>query len=176
VQKIQEGKLEKKIVGKVFKMGDNVNTNVIVPGEYLKYTDPDQLAKGAFSPMGSEYTERLRKFDIIVAGQNFGCGSAREQAATAIKGLKIKAVLAHSFARTFYRNAINVALPIVECPELSNVVNEGDQISIDFAEGKIKTPQGEFSFAPMPDSIFRILEAGGLVEYLKAKRKIEEDK
>lgn len=168
--------MEKKIAGRIFKMGDNVNTNVIVPGEYLKYTDPDELAKGAFSPMGPEYTERLRKFDIIVAGQNFGCGSAREQAATAIKGLKIKAVIAHSFARTFYRNAINVALPIVESPEASDAVNEGDQISIDFAEGKIKTPQGEFSFAPMPDSIFRILKAGGLVEYLKAQRTTKENK
>ncbi len=159
--------MEKKIVGKVFKMGDDVNTDVIIPGKYLIHTDPDELAKYAFSVMGPEYTERLRKFDIIVAGENFGCGSAREQGATAIKGLKMKAVVARSFARIFYRNAINAGLPIVECPATFNAVNEGDQITIDFAEGRIETPRGEFSFAPMPDSIFKILDAGGLVEYLK---------
>jgi 3-isopropylmalate/(R)-2-methylmalate dehydratase small subunit len=159
--------MEKKIVGRVFKMGDDVNTDVIIPGKYLIHTDPDELAKYAFSVMGPEYTERLRKFDIIVAGENFGCGSAREQGATAIKGLKMKAVVARSFARIFYRNAINAGLPILECPEAFNAVNEGDQITIDFAEGRIETPRGEFSSAPMPDSILKILDAGGLVEYLK---------
>jgi 3-isopropylmalate/(R)-2-methylmalate dehydratase small subunit len=160
--------MEKKIMGKVFTMGDNVNTDVIIPAKYLIYTDPEELAKYVFSVMGPEYTEHLRKFDIIVAGENFGCGSAREQGAMAIKGLKIKAVVARSFARTFYRNAINSGLPIVQCPEAVDVLKEGDQISIDFAGGKITTPQGEFSFVRLPESIFEILDVGGLVEYLKA--------
>ncbi|MBW2078383.1 MAG: 3-isopropylmalate dehydratase [Deltaproteobacteria bacterium] len=160
--------MEKTIVGKVFKMGDNINTDVIIPGKYLIYTEPAELAKYAFSVMGPEYTERLKQFDIIVAGENFGCGSAREQGATAIKGLKMKAVLARSFARIFYRNAINAGVPIVECPEAVDAVEEGDEISINFAEGKVKTPKGEFSFPPMPESIFEILEAGGLAEHLKA--------
>ena len=163
--------MEKKIMGAVFTMGNDVNTDVIIPGKYLIYTDPDELAKYAFSVMGPEYTERLKKFDIIVAGENFGCGSAREQGATAIKGLKIKAVVASSFARTFYRNAINSGLPIVECPDAVDAVKEGDQISIDFAEGKVSTPHGEFSFIPLPESIFKILNVGGLVEYLKAEKR-----
>jgi 3-isopropylmalate/(R)-2-methylmalate dehydratase small subunit len=160
--------METKIQGKVFIMGDDVNTDVIIPAKYLIYTDPEELAKYAFSVMGPEYTERLKQFDIIVAGENFGCGSAREQGATAIKGLKKKAVIAKSFARIFYRNAINSALPIVECPEAVDVLKEGDQISIDFSLSKIQTPWGEFSFSPIPESVFKILEAGGLVEYLKA--------
>lgn len=162
--------METHIVGNVFRMGDNINTDVIIPAKYLIYTDPDELAKYVFSVMGPEYTERLRKFDIIVAGDNFGCGSAREQGATAIKGLKMKAVVARSFARIFYRNAINSALPIVECPEAVDVLEEGDQISIDFAGGKINAPQGEFTFAPLPGSIFEILDAGGLAEYLKTTK------
>ena len=163
--------MEKTIVGKVFKMGDDINTDVIIAGKYLIYTEPDELAKYAFSVMGPEYTERMKQFDIIVAGENFGCGSAREQGATAIKGLKMKAVLARSFARIFYRNAINAGLPIVECPEAVDAVNEGDEITINFAEGKVKTPKGEFSFPAIPESIFEILEAGGLAEYLAATLK-----
>ena len=159
--------MEKIIEGAIFKMGNNINTDVIIPGKYLMYTDPDELAKYAFSVMGPEYTERLKQFDIIVAGENFGCGSAREQGATAIKGLKMKAVLARSFARVFYRNAINTGLPIVECPDAVDAVKEGDRITIDFSEGKVKTAQKEFSFAPLPESVFEILNSGGLVEYLK---------
>lgn len=164
----------KKIVGKVFKMGDDINTDVIIPGKYLIFTDPDELAKYAFSVMGPQYTKRLKQCDIVVAGENFGCGSAREQAATAIKGLEIKAVVASSFARIFYRNAINSGLPIAECPEAVEAVKDGDQISVDFGKGEIKTPRGEFLFVPIPDSIFEILDAGGLVEYLKARHQKEE--
>lgn len=163
--------MSKLIEGKVFVMGNNVNTDVIIPAKYLIYTDPEELAKCAFSVMGPEYTERLKKYDIIVAGENFGCGSAREQGATAIKGLKMKAVIAKSFARIFFRNAINSALPIVECPKAVEALKEGDQISIDFSDSKIITPRGEFPFPPIPESVFRILEAGGLVEYLKASMK-----
>ena len=161
--------METNIAGRVFKMGDDVNTDVIIPGKYLIHTDPEELAKYAFSVMGPEYTERLRKFDIIVAGENFGCGSAREQGATAIKGLKMKAVVASSFARTFYRNAINSALPIVECPEAVDALEEGDEIHIDFGLSRIRTPRGEFSFQALPESIFKIIRAGGLLELLKAE-------
>jgi 3-isopropylmalate/(R)-2-methylmalate dehydratase small subunit len=162
--------METKIVGRVFRMGDDVNTDVIIPGKYLIHTDPEELAKYAFSVMGPEYTERLRKFDIIVAGENFGCGSAREQGVTAIKGLKMKAIVARSFARTFHRNSINSALPIVECPEAVDVLEEGDQVSIDFEASTIWAPKGGFPFIPIPESIFEIMKAGGLIEYLKANR------
>ena len=118
--------MESVIQGKVFKFGDNVNSDIIIAGRYLIHIDPEQLGQHAFEMLGDGYPAKLRDFDILVAGRNFGCGSAREQAATAIKGLGIKAVVAASFARTFYRNAINDGLPIVECPALVEAVQEGD--------------------------------------------------
>src|SRR5579872_5519470 len=119
------------IEGRVFRFGDNVNSDIIIAGRYLIYIDPKELAQHAFEMLGEGFPARLRDYDILVAGRNFGCGSAREQAATAIKGLGIKAVVAVSFARTFYRNAINDGLTIVECPELYAAVAEGDHIAID---------------------------------------------
>src|SRR6185369_6034776 len=129
--------MQNTISGRVYKFGDNVNSDIIIAGRYLIYIDPVQLAKHAFEMLGEGFPEKLRGFDILVAGRNFGCGSAREQASTAIQGLGIKAVVAASFARTFYRNAINDGLPIVECPELYAAVSEGDQISIDLTSGVI---------------------------------------
>lgn len=125
------------IQGRCYKFGDNVNSDIIIPGRYLIYIDPQKLAEHAFEVLGKEFPAKLRDFQILVAGRNFGCGSAREQAATAIKGLGIKAVVACSFARTFYRNAINDGLPIFECPELYSVVEEGDDLSIDLGASKI---------------------------------------
>src|SRR6185295_1908142 len=126
------------IVGKVYKFGDNINSDIIIPGRYLIYIEPEKLAQHAFEVLGEGFPDKLRAFDIFVAGRNFGCGSAREQAVTAIMGLGIKAVVACSFARTFYRNAINSGLPIVECPELYGAVTEGDQIEVDLGAGKIQ--------------------------------------
>lgn len=161
--------MESMIQGRVFKFGDNINSDVIIPGRYLIYIDKERLGQHAFEMLGEGFGAKLRSFDILVAGRNFGCGSAREQAATAIQGLGIKAVVACSFARTFYRNAINDGLPIVECPGLHPVVAEGDAIQIDLAAGKIHHAGQEHAFPKMPDSVRRILELGGLAEYLKAQ-------
>src|ERR671929_161718 len=106
--------MERQIRGRIFKFGDNVNSDVIIPGRYLIHIDPEKLAQHAFEVLGEGFPEKLRQYDVLVAGRNFGCGSAREQAVTAIMGLGIKAIVAASFARTFYRNAINDGLPIVE--------------------------------------------------------------
>src|ERR1700681_54594 len=160
--------MESVIEGRVFKFGDNINSDVIIPGRYLIYIDRDRLSQHAFEVLGESFPAKLRNFDILVAGRNFGCGSAREQAATAIQGLGIKAVVACSFSRTFYRNAINDGLPIVECPALYAAVQEGDEIRIDLAAGKIQHGNNEYPFPQMPDSILKILELGGLAEYLKS--------
>src|SRR6201986_1871891 len=138
--------MESSISGRVFKFGDNVNSDIIIAGRYLIYIEPADLAKHAFEMLGTGFPERLREYDILVAGRNFGCGSAREQASTAIKGLGIKAVVAASFARTFYRNAINDGLTIVESPENYAAVSEGDTINIDLAKGKIAHAGREYAF------------------------------
>ncbi|HEY6341995.1 MAG TPA: 3-isopropylmalate dehydratase small subunit [Bryobacteraceae bacterium] len=155
------------IKGRVFKFGDNINSDIIIPGRYLIYIDREKLAEHAFEMLGDGFAAKLRNFEILVAGRNFGCGSAREQAATAIQGLGIKAVVACSFARTFYRNAINDGLPIVECPELVSAVEEGDEIRIDLEGGKIAHRDKEYVFPAMAESVRKILEVGGLAEYLK---------
>jgi 3-isopropylmalate/(R)-2-methylmalate dehydratase small subunit len=161
--------MESVIQGRVFKFGDNINSDIIIPGRYLIYIDRERLAEHAFEMLGEGFGDKLRTFDILVAGRNFGCGSAREQAATAIQGLGIKAVVASSFARTFYRNAINDGLPIVECPELYAAVQEGDEISIDLEAGKIHLGGREYPFPKMPESVRKILELGGLAAYLKSQ-------
>jgi 3-isopropylmalate/(R)-2-methylmalate dehydratase small subunit len=160
--------MQSTINGRVYKFGDNVNSDIIIAGRYLIYIEPDELAKHAFEMLGEGFPAKLRGYEILVAGRNFGCGSAREQASTAIKGLGIKAVVAASFARTFYRNAINDGLTIVESPALYAAVKEGDQISIDLTQGKLIHEGQEYSFPQIPPSVRRILELGGLANYLKA--------
>lgn len=157
------------IQGRGYKFGDNVNSDIIIPGRYLIYIDKQKLSEHAFEVLGQEFPNKLRGFQILVAGRNFGCGSAREQAATAIQGLGIKAVVACSFARTFYRNAINDGLPIIECPDLYPAMEEGDELSIDLAGGTILHRGKEYGFPQLPDSVRKILELGGLAEYLKAQ-------
>jgi 3-isopropylmalate/(R)-2-methylmalate dehydratase small subunit len=157
------------IQGRVFKFGDNINSDIIIPGRYLIYIDAQRLGQHAFEMLGEGFPAKLRGFDILVAGRNFGCGSAREQAATAIQGLGIKAVVACSFARTFYRNAINDGLPIVECPGVYDAVSEGDEIRIDLAAGRIHHGGREYGFPQMPESVRQILELGGLAAYLKTQ-------
>jgi 3-isopropylmalate/(R)-2-methylmalate dehydratase small subunit len=120
--------------------------------------------------LGEGFPAKLREFEIFVAGRNFGCGSAREQAATAIMGLGVKAVVASSFSRTFYRNAINSGLTIVECPEIYNVVQEGDALQIDLAAGVIRHRDHDYLFPKFPDSVRELLDLGGLAEYLKARK------
>ena len=160
--------MQSTISGRVYKFGDNVNSDIIIAGRYLIYIEPEDLAKHAFEMLGEGFPARLREYDILVAGRNFGCGSAREQASTAIKGLGVKAVVAASFARTFYRNAINDGLTIVESPELYAAVKEGEQISIDLAQGRISHLGKEYGFPEIPPSVRKILELGGLANYLKA--------
>ena len=155
------------IQGRIFKFGDNINSDIIIAGRHLIYIDPERLGQHAFEVLGEGFPQKIRSFDILVAGRNFGCGSAREQAATAIAGLGIKAVVAYSFARTFYRNAINDGLPIVECPALYPAVEEGDEIRIDLAGGNIHHADKEYPFPKMPESVRKILEVGGLAAYLK---------
>jgi 3-isopropylmalate/(R)-2-methylmalate dehydratase small subunit len=157
------------IEGCVYKFGDNVNSDIIIPGRYLIYIDRERLGQHAFEMLGEGFPDKLRSFDILVAGRNFGCGSAREQAATAIQGLGIKAVVASSFARTFYRNAINDGLPIVECPELYAAVKEGDSIRIDLEAGTIALADRLYAFPKMPESVRKILELGGLAAYLQTQ-------
>jgi 3-isopropylmalate/(R)-2-methylmalate dehydratase small subunit len=161
--------MESTIQGRVYKFGDNVNSDIIIPGRYLIYIDRERLAQHAFEVLGEGFPAKLREFQILVAGRNFGCGSAREQAATAIQGLGIQAVVASSFARTFYRNAINDGLPIMECPALYDAVQEGDRIRIDLEAGKIHLGDKEFTFPKMPESVRQILELGGLANYLKSQ-------
>lgn len=164
------------IQGRCYKFGDNINSDIIIPGRYLIYIDPQKLAEHAFEALGKEFPAKLRDFQILVAGRNFGCGSAREQAATAIQGLGIKAVVACSFARTFYRNAINDGLPIIECPDLYPAVEEGDDLTIDLVASKITHRGKDHGFLPLPDSVRKILELGGLAAYLKTQLSVSEPK
>src|SRR6202012_2656642 len=138
--------MESVIEGRVYKFGDNINSDIIIPGRWLIYIDRERLGQHAFEMLGEGFPNKLRSFEILVAGRNFGCGSAREQAATAIQGLGIKAVIASSFARTFYRNAINDGLPIIECPALYGDVEEGDELTIDLAASRILLRSKEYAF------------------------------
>ena len=159
--------MDTRIQGRAFKFGDNINSDIIIPGRYLTSIDPAVLAEHAFEVLGDGFPGKLRDFEILVAGRNFGCGSAREQAATAIQGLGIKAIIACSFARTFYRNAINSGLPILECPLIHEVVREGDELDVDLAAGQIFHQGASYAFPQFPESVRTLLELGGLAAYLK---------
>lgn len=161
--------MQERVRGRVILFGDNINTDVIIHARHLRTIDPAELAEHAFEVLGDEYPRKLRQFDILVAGENFGCGSAREQAASCLVGAGLKAVVASSFARTFFRNAINTGLPIVECPPVRGAVQEGEEVEIDFARGTVTTPKGTFTFPGLPPSVMEILAVGGLVPYLKRK-------
>jgi 3-isopropylmalate/(R)-2-methylmalate dehydratase small subunit len=149
--------------------GDNVNTDVIIPGRYLVSIDPAELAEHAFEPLGTEVQQRLRASDVVVAGRNFGCGSAREQAASCLIGAGIKAVVARSFSRVFFRNAINTGLIAVECPDAVDAVGEDPQVWVDYSTGEVEVGNRTFHFSPYPDGIKDILESGGLIPYLMQK-------
>jgi 3-isopropylmalate/(R)-2-methylmalate dehydratase small subunit len=161
--------MQERITGRVLKFGHNVNTDIIIPHKYLSSIDPAELATHVFEVLGEDYPRKTTQFEFVLAGDNFGCGSAREQAAAAIKGAGVKAVIANSYARTFFRNAINSGLPIVECPELYDKLEEGDSLSIDFAKGEIEAKGEQYAFPPLPPSVQEILRVVGLVPYLKGK-------
>lgn len=155
-----------KVGGKVIKFGNNVNTDVIIPGRYLVSIDMQELAKHAFEPLGAEVQKRLWASQVIVGGSNFGCGSAREQAASCLIGAGIKVVVAKSFSRVFFRNCINTGLPAVECPDLAEAAADGDDIWVDLEHGVAEAREKTFRFAPYPESLKQILDAGGLIPYL----------
>ena len=146
--------------------GDNVNTDVIIPGRYLVSIDPAELAEHAFEPLGADVQRRVRSAGVVVAGRNFGCGSAREQAATALTGAGIQAVVAASFARVFFRNAINTGLVAVECPPAAAAVHDGDEVTVDLDGGTVTTPAGTYQFPPYPEALRQILADGGLIPHL----------
>ena len=155
--------------GNVFKYGDNVDTDVIIPARHLTTSDPAELAKYCMEDIDSDFAKDVRPGDIIVAARNFGCGSSREHAPIAIKGSGISCVIASSFARIFYRNAINTGLPIMECAPAAEAAEKGDVLEIDFETGIIKniTKNEEYRSAAFPEFIQRIISAGGLLNSLK---------
>ena len=155
--------------GKVWKYGDDVNTDVIFPGRYTyTVTDPAEIAAHALEDLDPAFAKNVRPGDIVVAGKNFGCGSSREQAALCLKYAGVAAVVAASFARIFFRNAINAGLPTVAAPEAISRINAGDEITVDFGAGELTAADGaSYKFAPLPAEVLGILEAGGLVPYVK---------
>ncbi len=152
--------------GKVIKYGNNVDTDVIIPARYLNTTDKQQLASHCMEDIDNTFVKRVQKGDIMVAGKNFGCGSSREHAPIAIKESGISLVIAKDFARIFYRNSINIGLPIIECAEASEQINEGDEVEADFEKGIIinHTQNREYRIEPFPEFIRKIIKAGGLIE------------
>ena len=152
--------------GNVIKYGDNVDTDVIIPARYLNTSDPAELAAHCMEDLDKTFVKRLKKGDIITAGANFGCGSSREHAPVAIKASGISMVIAKSFARIFYRNAINIGLAIVECPEAAEEISEGDIVEADMDNGIIRdlTTGKEYRTQPFPEFIQRIIENGGLMQ------------
>lgn len=155
--------------GKVYKYGDNVDTDVIIPARYLNAPSPDELAKHCMEDIDATFAQKVQPGDIIVGGANFGCGSSREHAPIAIRACGISCVIAPSFARIFYRNAINIGLPILECPAASEAIAEGDMVSINFDTGVItdETTGQTFQAAPFPPFIQNIITKGGLMNSLK---------
>jgi 3-isopropylmalate/(R)-2-methylmalate dehydratase small subunit len=156
--------------GPAITFGANVNTDVIIPGRYLVSIDPVELAEHAFEPLGPELQQRLRASKVVVAGRNFGCGSAREQAATCLIGAGITAVLATSFSRVFFRNAINTGLLAIECPDAVAAISDGDEVLIDADRGVVSANGAEYGFPPYPAGLRAILADGGLIAHLMKNR------
>lgn len=156
-------------MGKAWTFGENMNTDEIIPGRFNITIDPQELAKNVFCEVKPEYSKNVKPGDIIVGGQNFGCGSSREHAPIAIKGSKAKCIIAPSYARIFYRNAINIGLPILECREAVDDISEGDEILVDLASGVITNQSNgkTYQAQPLPEFILKITEAGGIVNYLR---------
>lgn len=159
------------IKGRVWKFGDNIDTDLIIPARYLNTTDPDELAKHCMEDADPEFAKKVRKGDIIASGRNFGCGSSREHAPISIKAAGVSCVIAESFARIFYRNAFNTGLLILECPEAAREAKTGDEVEIDIEQGIITnlTKGKKYKIKPLPDFMKRILEDGGLIPHIMKK-------
>ena len=157
--------------GNVFKYGDNVDTDVIIPARYLNSSEPSELAAHCMEDIDREFIHQVKKGDIIVAEKNFGCGSSREHAPIAIKAAGVSCVIAETFARIFYRNAINIGLPIVECAQAAKEIENGDQVEVDFDSGVIKdlTKGTEYQGQAFPEFMQKIIAAEGLVNYINQK-------
>lgn len=158
-----------KLKGKVFKYGDNVDTDVIIPARYLNTSDPEQLAAHCMEDIDDNFASEVEAGDIIVAGKNFGSGSSREHAPLAIKSAGISCVIAASFARIFYRNAINIGLPILESPAAAEAIKQGNRLEVDLDTGVIKVldHRQEFRAEPFPDFMQEIIKDGGLIQHVK---------
>ena len=163
------------VTGKVFKYGDNVDTDVIIPARYLNSPDARELAKHCMEDIDASFASSVQPGDIVVGGANFGCGSSREHAPMAIQACGVRCVIAASFARIFYRNSINIGFPILECPEAAAAIENGDTVSVDFATGLIRDESTgrDFHAAALPPFIERIVEKGGLLPYLKERQEKE---
>jgi len=159
------------IKGKAIKYGDDVNTDVIIPGRYLIISNPNDLAVHTMEDLDDDFFNKFKRGDIIVAGRNFGCGSSREQAAICLKYAGVGAIIAKSFARIFYRNAINQGIPIVQSEKIVNSICSFDELEVDFNLSRIvnKTKKKDYNFKPLPDFIKEIISHGGLVGNLKKK-------
>ena len=157
--------------GTAWKFGNDIDTDIIVPGRYLIYTDEETLAKHCMEGLDPDFDRKCKKGDFIVAGSNFGCGSSREHAPIALKGAGVAAVIAESFARIFYRNATNVGVPLLEAPGISKIIEDGEEITVDMQNATITSQNGEtVTFKKLPPFMLEILNQGGLIEYLKNKR------
>ena len=156
--------------GKVHKYGDNIDTDVIIPARHLNTSDPNELKLYCMQDIDADFVNNVSVGDIMVAGKNFGCGSSREHAPIAIKASGISCIIAESYARIFYRNAINIGLPIIESPEAAQAITNGDSVSVDFDKGEIVTTSGEtFTVPPFPEFIQNIITHGGLLNAIKAE-------
>ena len=152
--------------GTVFKYGDNVDTDVIIPARYLNSSDPAELATHCMEDIDKDFVKNVKKGDIIVADKNFGCGSSREQAPSVLKALGVKAVLAKSFARIFYRNAINIGLPVIVCKDLYDNVEAGEDMELSLTEGTVTVGDKTFTCTKLPEYMQGILDQGGLIASL----------
>ncbi len=155
-------------MGRVWKFGDDIDTDVIIQGKYLVINEPEELARHVFENVRPEFAKEVKKGDFVVAGENFGCGSSREHAPLALKATGVSAVIAKSFARIFFRNAINIGLRVLECKDADRI-EEGDEIEVDYSKGIIinKTKGEEYEIKPLPEFLEQIIECGGLVEFGK---------
>ncbi|MBW1695476.1 MAG: 3-isopropylmalate dehydratase small subunit [Deltaproteobacteria bacterium] len=158
------------IRGRVWKYGDDISTDVIFPGKYT-YTihDPLEMAAHSLEGLDPDFAEKVQKGDVLVGGKNFGCGSSREQAATCLKFSGIGAVVAKSFGRIFFRNAINNGLPLVQCAQAVDVIENGETVCIDIEKGELECSGGKFTFTPLPGFMLEILADGGLIPHTKKK-------
>ena len=162
-----------KAEGRVFKYGDNVDTDVIIPARYLNSFDAQELASHAMVDIDPEFVNKVKPGDLIVAKKNFGCGSSREHAPLCLKTAGVSCVIAETFARIFYRNAINIGLPIIECPQAAQEIEAGDEVEVDFDSGMIydRTKGAQYQGQAFPEFMQKLIAAGGLVSYTNSRKK-----